>query len=97
VAFFQLPRLPERMLTVNGGAIVRRMFSDVALPPDVLAVYISPLRTDSLPLWAKFIGDKARMMRSCTRRNGSNPLGSLSLHPRSGKIRADVNRQIIQK
>ena len=34
------PRLPERMLTVNGGAIVRRMFSDVALPPDVLAVYI---------------------------------------------------------
>jgi len=40
VAFFQLPRLPERMLAVNGGAIVRRMFSDVALPPDVLAVYI---------------------------------------------------------
>ena len=40
VAFFQLPRLPERMLTLNGGAIVRRMFSDVTLPPDVLAVYI---------------------------------------------------------
>src|SRR6516162_6256918 len=36
------------------------------------------------------------MMRSWTRRNGSNPLGSLSLHPRCGKIRADVNRQIIQ-
>jgi hypothetical protein len=36
-------------------------------------------------------------MRSWTRRNGSNPLGSLSLHPRCGKIRADVNRQIIQK
>ena len=40
VAFFQLPRLPERMLTLNGGAILRRMFSDVTLPPDVLAVYI---------------------------------------------------------
>ena len=37
------------------------------------------------------------MMRSCTRHNGLNPLGSLSLHPRCGKIRADVNRQIIQK
>jgi pimeloyl-ACP methyl ester carboxylesterase len=39
VAFFQLPILPERMLTANGGAIVRRMFGGVALPPDVLAVY----------------------------------------------------------
>jgi len=39
VAFFQLPRVPERILTVNGGAIVRRMFGNVALPPDVLAVY----------------------------------------------------------
>ena len=39
VAFFQLPRLPERMLTMNGGAIVRRMFGGVALPADVLAVY----------------------------------------------------------
>src|SRR3954453_8947736 len=39
VAFFQLPILPERMPTANGGAIVRRMFGDVALPPDVLAVY----------------------------------------------------------
>ena len=39
VAFFRLPILPERMLTANGGAIVRRMFGDVALPPDVLAVY----------------------------------------------------------
>jgi len=36
------------------------------------------------------------MMRSWTRRNGSNPLGSLSLHPRCGKIRADVDRQIIK-
>ena len=36
------------------------------------------------------------MMRLWTGRNGSNPLGSLSLHPRCGKIRADVNRQIIQ-
>jgi pimeloyl-ACP methyl ester carboxylesterase len=39
VAFFQLPWLPERMLTAQGGAVVRRMFADVALPPDVLAVY----------------------------------------------------------
>ena len=29
VAFFRLPRLPERILTVNGGAIVRRMFGGV--------------------------------------------------------------------
>jgi epoxide hydrolase 4 len=39
VAFFQLPRLPEWILTVNGGAIVRWIFRGVALPPDVLAVY----------------------------------------------------------
>jgi pimeloyl-ACP methyl ester carboxylesterase len=39
VAFFQLPRLPERILTMKGGAIVRRMFGGVALPRDVLAVY----------------------------------------------------------
>jgi len=37
------------------------------------------------------------MMRSWTGRNGSNQLHTLSLHPRCGKIRADVNRQIIQK
>src|SRR5947199_3654153 len=42
VALFQLPMLPERMLTMNGGAMVRRMFGDVALPPDVLAVYTRP-------------------------------------------------------
>src|ERR1700739_1101450 len=39
VGVCHLPRLPERMLTVNGGAIVRRMFGGVVLPPDVLAVY----------------------------------------------------------
>ncbi len=39
VALFQLPWLPERMLTANGGAAVRRMFRGVALPPDVLATY----------------------------------------------------------
>jgi hypothetical protein len=44
-----------------------------------------------------FGGDEARMMQSSSRRNGWNPLGSLSLHPRCGKIRADVDRQIIQK
>jgi pimeloyl-ACP methyl ester carboxylesterase len=39
VAFFQLPWLPERLLTANGGAVVPRMFADVALPPEVLAIY----------------------------------------------------------
>ncbi len=39
IAFFQLPWLPERMLTANGGDAVRRMFGRVALPPDVLATY----------------------------------------------------------
>ncbi len=39
IAFFQLPRLPERMLSANGGAAVRRMFARLALPPDVMAVY----------------------------------------------------------
>jgi epoxide hydrolase 4 len=39
VAFFQLPRLPERMLAAQGGAAVRRIFAGVALPPEVLAVY----------------------------------------------------------
>ena len=36
VAFFQLPRLPERLLTVNRDAIVRPVCDGVA--PDVLAV-----------------------------------------------------------
>ena len=39
IGFFQVPVLPERMLMANGGAAIRRMFSGVALPPDVLAVY----------------------------------------------------------
>jgi pimeloyl-ACP methyl ester carboxylesterase len=39
IAFFQLPVLPERMLTANDGAAVRRMFGTVAVPPDVLAIY----------------------------------------------------------
>ena len=39
IAVFQLPWLPERMLTANGGDAVRRMFGRVALPPDVLATY----------------------------------------------------------
>src|SRR6516225_4952855 len=56
---------------------------------------LSPLRTDSLPLVSKIYWPQ-NAVRSCTRRNGSNPLGSLSWHPRCGKIRADVNRQIIQ-
>ena len=43
IAFFQLPVLPERMLSANGGAAVRRMFGRVKLPPDVLAVYTSQI------------------------------------------------------
>jgi epoxide hydrolase 4 len=39
VAFFQLPWLPERVLAARRGAVVRRMFAGVPLPPDVLAVY----------------------------------------------------------
>jgi pimeloyl-ACP methyl ester carboxylesterase len=40
VAFFQLPWLPEQMLSVNGGAAVRRMFARLALPEEVMAVYV---------------------------------------------------------
>jgi epoxide hydrolase 4 len=39
IAFFQLPGLPERILTMNGGSVVRRMLGGVALSPEVLAVY----------------------------------------------------------
>ncbi len=39
VGFFQLPWLPERMLAVNGGAAVRRMFRGIDIPAATLAVY----------------------------------------------------------
>jgi pimeloyl-ACP methyl ester carboxylesterase len=39
MAFFQVPALPEMMLTARGGAAVRAMFRGVAVPPDVMAVY----------------------------------------------------------
>lgn len=39
IAFFQLPGLPERMLSANGGATVRRMFARLALPENVMATY----------------------------------------------------------
>jgi epoxide hydrolase 4 len=39
VVFFQLPWLPERMMAANRGAIMRRVFRDVPLPADMLAVY----------------------------------------------------------
>ncbi|WP_428374463.1 alpha/beta fold hydrolase [Lichenicoccus sp.] len=39
IAFFQIPRLPDRLLAANGGAAVRRMFARLALPPDILAIY----------------------------------------------------------
>ena len=39
VALFQLPLLPERLLTAGGGAALRRMFAHLSLPPEVLATY----------------------------------------------------------
>ena len=39
IAFFQLPRLPEWMLSRNGGASVRQMFRPLRLPPEILSVY----------------------------------------------------------
>ncbi len=43
IAFFQLPWLPERMLSANGGAAVRRMFARLALPEEVMAVYVGQI------------------------------------------------------
>jgi epoxide hydrolase 4 len=43
IAFFQIPRLPERMLAADGGAAIRRMFARVAVPPNILAVYIAQI------------------------------------------------------
>ena len=39
VAFFQVPVFPERALMANNAAAIRRMFVDLALPPDVLETY----------------------------------------------------------
>ncbi len=39
IAFFQIPRLPDRLLAARRGAAVRRMFAGLALPPDILATY----------------------------------------------------------
>ena len=39
IALFQIGRLPERMLAARGGALVRRMFAPLSLPPEVLEVY----------------------------------------------------------
>ncbi len=43
IAFFQLPRLPERMLSSNGGAAAARMFRPLRLPPEILSVYAGQL------------------------------------------------------
>lgn len=43
IAFFQLPGLPERLLSANGGAAVRRMFAGLDLPPEVMAVYAAQI------------------------------------------------------
>ena len=39
IALFQIPLLPERMLAAQRGASVRRMFAQLSLPPEVLAIY----------------------------------------------------------
>jgi pimeloyl-ACP methyl ester carboxylesterase len=39
IAFFQIPGLPERMLAANGGASVRRMFTGLRRPPEVIDIY----------------------------------------------------------
>ena len=43
IALFQLPRLPERLLTANNAAAVRRMFAGLRLPPDILATYTAQI------------------------------------------------------
>ncbi len=39
IALFQIPLLPERMLAARRGASVRRLFAQLSLPPEVLAIY----------------------------------------------------------
>ena len=43
IALFQLPRLPERLLTANNAAALRRMFVGLRLPPDILATYTAQI------------------------------------------------------
>lgn len=39
IGFFQVPRLPEAMLSARGGARVRRMFRGLPIAPEVVDVY----------------------------------------------------------
>jgi pimeloyl-ACP methyl ester carboxylesterase len=39
IGLFQLPALPERMLSARGGAAVRRMFVGLPIPPEVADIY----------------------------------------------------------
>ena len=43
IAFFQIPRLPERLLTARRGAAIRRMFDRLGLRDEVLAVYTAQI------------------------------------------------------
>ena len=43
IGLFQLPALPERLLSAGGGQAVRRMFGGVPIPPEVMAVYTSQI------------------------------------------------------
>ena len=43
VGFFQLPYLPERMLSARGGAAVRRMLRGVPIPPEVVDFYAAQI------------------------------------------------------
>ena len=71
VAFFQVPWLPERMLAANGGAAVRRMFGQLALPPEVLAVYTDqiaePGAATAMLNWYRAVGQRAADMPSLAR------------------------------
>ncbi len=66
IAFFQVPVLPERMLTAGGGAAVRRMFNALALPPDVLAVYTQqitePGAATAMLNWYRAMGRRSPRM-----------------------------------
>ncbi len=71
IAFFQIPVLPERMLAANGGAAIRRMFGEVALPPDILAVYTSqitePGAATAMLNWYRAMGQRTRDMPDLAR------------------------------
>jgi pimeloyl-ACP methyl ester carboxylesterase len=45
VAFFQLPRLPERALSANHGQSIRRMFRGIPIDPDTIDILARQIAT----------------------------------------------------